>query len=282
MGLTTIFLKDSSQCKLKDINIGTILESGATVVCKQKILNTDPLYLYKNRIYISGDHRIIENQIILTARESTLSIETSCSPEYLYCITTNTGFINIRGDTFADYSENRNIYLNKTTNDLILNFWNLKKPDATKFSKGLVFLEHGFSSETIFGLQDGTKKCIENIVIGDVLEDNNKVIGFIELDPYYFLFYEFCGVIISSNMKVYDDIYWKNIECVTHAKMTPKPLKVFNIMTVKSLIKCKNNFFLDYHHVNNNEIRSEINKLNNLAFTLSNDNKAIQIKFDRI
>ena len=83
-------------------------------------------------------------------------------------------------------------------------------------------------------------------------------------------------------MKVYDDIYWKNIECVTHAKMTPKPLKVFNIMTVKSLIKCKNNFFLDYHHVNNNEIRSEINKLNNLAFTLSNDNKAIQIKFDRI
>ena len=269
MGLTSIFLKDSTQCQLKDLQVGAILECGARVVCKQQIQNVESLYLYNNRIYILGGHRVIENNTIIAIKDSPLSIKTSCKPNHVYCLTTDTGFIDIRGDTFADYSENRNIYLNKTINDLILNFWNFKKPDSTIFSKGVDFLEHGFSHDTMFQLQDGTKKCIENIAMGDLLENNNIVIGLVELDPYYFLFYEFCGVVVSSNMKVYDDIHWKNIECVSHAEITKKPFKAFHLITADSMMKCKNNFFLDYRQIKSPEINQEVNKLNDIAFSLS-------------
>ena len=273
MGLTPMFLKDSSQCVIKDLQIGMVLEDGSRIVCKQQIQNTEQLYLYNNRVYVSGQHKVLENNVITLIKNSNLAISTSCCPPFVYCITTDTGIINIRGDVFIDYSESRNVFINKTVNDLILNFWNSGKENSLEFSKGVIFLENGFAHDTKFVLANNVTKNIEDIIVGDILENNNLVLGKIELDPYYFLFFEFCGVIVSSNTKVYDDIYWKNVECIEHAEPIKKPQKAFNLITEKGIMKSKNNYFIDYFQLKNSNLNNEVSKLLDIGFTTSYKNK---------
>ena len=275
MGITSVFLHDSSQCKMRDLKIGMTLEDGSRIICIQKFKNTEHLYLYNNKIYVSGKSKVIENGDGVFVKNSLLSIKTSCIPPVAYCITTSTGTINIRGNVFIDYNESKNIFINKTINSLVLNVWNNKKDVDVEVSKGVVFLENGFDGNTKLNLQSGTTKPIKDLIIGDILENNNTIIGKVELDPYYFLFYEFCGVIVSSNTKVYDNIYWKNIECVSYAEATKTPNSVFNLITEKGIIKCKNNYFLDYSEKKHYGIVDEVNKLLDIGFATSRTSKSI-------
>ena len=275
MGLTSVFLYDSSQCKMKDLKIGMILEDGSRIICMQKFKNIENLYLYNNKIYVSGDSKAVENGVTIFVKNSILSIETECKPPFGYYLTTSTGVINIRGNVFVDYNESRNIFINKTINSVVLNFWNNKKEESVEFAKGVAFLDNGFAGNTKLNMQDGTIKRIEDVLIGDVLENNNAVIGKAALDTYYFLFYEFCGIIVSSNTKVYDNIYWKNIECVSHAEPVDRPEKAFNLITEQSIIKCKNNYFLDYTEKKDYVMCDEINKLLDIGFTTSSKNNRI-------
>lgn len=275
MGLVSVFLFDSSQCKMKDLKIGMILEDGSRIICVQKFKNIENLYLYNNKIYVSGDSKAVENGVSIFVKNSMLSTETGCKPPIGYCVTTSTGIINIRGNVFIDYNESNNIFINKTINSVVLNFWNHQKEESVEFAKGVIFLENGFDGNTKLNMQTGAGKSIKNVLIGDVLENNNIVVGKIELDPHYFLFYEFCGVIVSSNTKVFDDIYWKNIECVSHAEPVKKPEKAFNLITEKSIIKCKNNYFLDYTEKKDYSMGDEINKLLDIGFTTSSKNNRI-------
>ena len=268
MGLTSVFLYDSSQCKMQDLKIGMILEDGSRIISVQKFKNIRPLYLYNNKIYVSGNCKAIENDVSVLVKNSMLSSETSCQPPFGYCVTTSTGVINIRGNVFIDYNESKNVFINKTINSIVLNFWNNKK-DATKFSKGVLYLENGFAGNTKLHMQDGSVKVIKDLIIGDVLENDNAIIGKIELDPYNFLFFEFCGVVISSNTKVFDNLFWKNIECVAHTEGVQKPEKMYNLVTEKSIIKCKNNYFLDYTEKKDYVMGNDINKLLDIGYTTS-------------
>ena len=191
MGLTAVFLYDSSQCKMRDLKIGMVLEDRSRIICIQKFSNTENLYLYNNKIYVSGGSKVIENGVSVFVKNSFLSIATSCNPPVGYCVTTSTGTINIRGNVFVDFNESNNIFINKTINSIVLNFWNTKKEASVEFSKGVAFLENGFAGNTKFNLQNGSTKIIKDLMIGDILENNNTINGKVELDPYYFIFYEF-------------------------------------------------------------------------------------------
>jgi len=275
LGLTSIFLKNSSQIHINNLKIGMVLEDDSKIICLQKMINYHPLYLYKNRVYLSGESKVIENGHSIYIKDSTLSVETSCKPEFIYGISTSSSIISIRGLTFIDYSQSRNVFINKTINSLILSLWNNGKEESDNFSKGVVFLEHGFGGNTKFKMADGTFKKIHNLEIGDILENKNPIIGKIELDPNMFLFYDFCGVVATSNTKVYDDIVWKNIEYAQYTEPIVKPIKAFNIITKKGLIKCKNNYFLDYAEVKNDMIAGEIEKLLDLGFHFNKDNDLV-------
>lgn len=268
MGLTSVFLYDSSQCQIKNLKIGMILEDGSRIISLQKRRTTEPLYLYSNKIYTSGNNKVLENNVSVFVKNSTVSIETTCAPPYVYGISTTTSIINIRGTIFVDNNESRNIFINKTINSIVLNFWNTKK-DSVEFSKGSTYLETGFAGNTKLKLQSGLQKEIKDLRIGEVLSNNNIILGKTELNPKYFLFYEFCGVIVSSNTKVYDDIYWKNIECVEHSEPTQNPSSAFNLITSAGIIKCKNNYFLDYSERTDANTNNEINKLLEIGFTTS-------------
>ena len=264
MGLTTIFLENSQQIQLKNIKIGMILEDGSVVVCVQKFSNSFPLYLYNSKIYVSGDHKVLENKKLILVSESLLSIKTTCCPPYVYSITTDTSHISIGGTIFIDFSQSKNVLINKTINSLILNHWN---NGINGYAEETNYLEQGFDGDTKIKLNNGNTRLMKDIIIGDFLENNNIVIGKVYLNPKFFKFYEFGGVNVSSNTKVYDISYWKNIECVEHAEeLETKPKCVVNVATTSGMLIIKNSYFLDYLESRNNKVNIEITKLGDIGY----------------
>jgi len=236
---------------MKNIKVGTILENGSTIISKQKFIyspnnNSNPLYVYRNNILVTGEHKVYENNKWLYVKESKYSKLSQSTPIYIYCVTTSNSIIEIYGNTFKDYSESHNKFLNLTVNSLILKFLNGSTIDSSKYAYDSNYLEHGFGEDTLIHTLDGLKK-IKNIVIGDILNNYDKVLGIIKLDSSKFSFYNINNIIVSSNTKIYEDAIWKNIEKSHSCIRVPFYYKCYNLVTESGYIYTQyKQIFLDY------------------------------------
>lgn len=223
---TPINMNDGTQKLIKDIVVGDLLKYGISVIAKQEFNNYNiPLYNY-NGIYVSGNHIVFDNGKWKKIKDC-CSIDNSKSIERVFCLSTDKCIISINDIFFRDYSESNNIYVNARINRLILNLLNNGK--HLDYSYPVKYLDQGFDEDTKVFMEDGVK-MIKDIQIGDILKDGNEVVGKVELDPRFFLFYLFNDIIVSSNMKVYDKNIWKNVE-QCYCKLVDKPKKVFNLIT---------------------------------------------------
>ena len=116
------------------------------------------------------------------------------------------------GTIFKDYSESQNKQINYTINSLILLHLNNYKFNPDIYSYDSKYLEHGFCSETMIEMDNGSIKKIKDIILGDKIKDNNEVLGIVEINPKFLEFYQDNNVILSSNMKILENSIWKNVE----------------------------------------------------------------------
>ena len=222
------------------INVGDVLSDGSTVIAKQVFYKEEPLYkcISENLtypIYVTGDHKVKYGNKYIDVKESSLFILSEKKSSVLYCISTDTGIINIEGILFKDYSESKNKYLNYTANSLILSKLN-NDVNVAEYAAQVNELEHGFCGDTLIETANGLKSMKE-VRIGDKLEDDNYVIGTVELHPEHFQFYEYNTIKVSSNMKVKEDGVWKNVEkCDSAIVSNEKPAKCLNIITSTGII----------------------------------------------
>jgi hypothetical protein len=118
---TIVKTKDGKYCKMKDLELGTILKDGTEVISVMKISNLDkdkkhiqPLYKLKNGengedIYVSGTHLIYDPtlEIFIPVSKSKLSIITDKYVDSFSCLITSTNIIPIGGHVFHDWEDNQ-------------------------------------------------------------------------------------------------------------------------------------------------------------------------------
>jgi hypothetical protein len=118
---TKIKLKNGNIIKMKDTNLGDILEDGSKVIAVMKIENNPQEKLYKfektgvnnETIYVTGTHLIYENGKFICVKEHPRAIiETEKKLEWFSCLITNTHKIKIGKELFWDW-EDYIIKLNK-------------------------------------------------------------------------------------------------------------------------------------------------------------------------
>lgn len=152
--------------QIKNLNIGDELDDDNYVESIMILKPTKPLYLYSG-IFVTGEHYVYENNDFKMVKHCEKSILTDIKVDVYYCIQTTHKYININKTKFADWDD-----LNeKDKNKLKLRYklfddYHLNK----KFNSGI-------SSDTILTLNDGTKKTLKKLKIGDVLKDGNIVLG---------------------------------------------------------------------------------------------------------
>ena len=169
---------------IKDTQPGQLINQNKQeqVIAVIKALNKDKLFEFDN-VKLTKDHYINLNKngtnIKVTASE--IGIETNYIPEYVVCLITNTGFISFKNNNnnkFYDYFDGIN---NKSLCwNILRTYYNTGKltndPPAIYSSNSKIpLLTQNSLVETMNGV-----KYIKDIKMGEVLSNDNIVIGVIE------------------------------------------------------------------------------------------------------
>ena len=261
---------DLSKVYISQVIVGDVLSDGSKVIATHVFKKSEPLYecLSENLeypIYVTGEHKVKSGNKYIEVKNSNLFRRINRQSDYLYCISTNTGLINIDGILFKDYSESKNSYLNYTVNSVILAKLN-NDARSVKYAAAVNELEHGFCGSTLIDTNSGLRS-IKDVEIGDILANNNEVIGKVELLPSHFKFFNFNTLKVTSNMKVYEEGVWKNVEKASDSSyIISTPERCFNLVTSNGKIPVfYNSTFLDYCEVNDDFTNERIDEILEIA-----------------
>lgn len=164
----TILETKKGEKKMHNIKIGDILKDGSIItgIFKMKY-NKDTIYKIGN-IIVTEEHPILYKNKWFRVDEHPESEKIiNYNEKYLYCINTTSKKIAIDNYIFQDWDE-------LDENDIE------ELKDLTNINNILdinLKLEHGFHKNTKIKLIDNTIKNIEDIKPGDILFNNNKVLG---------------------------------------------------------------------------------------------------------
>ena len=217
-----IKIKDMKFKKYKNNNIYGM------VICQ----SYDDIYNY-NGVYLTGSHYVYHKNKYRRVHDLGIKKNNNNNNgkgNIVYCPITDNQQIKINNDLFLDYFEiNTNYYLHR----LLMNL-NGKK---TKFYNISRFM--GLNSDTNIKMNNYYKK-ISDIQIGDILYDNNKVIGIVKVLSKNTNIYKFKDTIISGRQLIFINNKWINIESVVSNNE-----KIDNEITLYSLITKNNTFYTE-------------------------------------
>ena len=144
-----------------------------------------------NGILVTEKHPILLNNKWIYVCDHPHSKKTDINEEYVYCLTTKEKIFQIKKEIFLDWDEFDENVEKKT---------DIKKNDVDYFTS---YLEEN----TLIRLNNNSLKKIKDIDIGDILYNNNKVVGKINLGNKQLYKYKI------NNLKIYGSrnlIYYNN------------------------------------------------------------------------
>ena len=164
----TILKTIKGEKKMSNIKIGDIFKDGSIITGKFKMkYNKDTIYKIGN-ILVTEEHPILyKNNWIRVDQHPDSEIVTNYKEKYIYCINTTDKKIKIDNYIFQDWDE-----LDKNDIEELKNIANINNIIDINLK-----LEHGFHKNTKIKLLDNTSKNIVDIKPGDILLNNNKVLG---------------------------------------------------------------------------------------------------------
>ena len=221
--------------KIKDIQPGTILKDGNTITATLK-LDAKQQNMYKlNGLIVSGSHLVVHNNKIIYIHEhpDSIKIESYDKP-YIYCVSTKF----------------KTICLNNT---ILLDWDDLTAREAKKIIKSNIpcyeNLYGGFPENTSVNLNNGKVTTIENVKVGDVLENNNIVYGIVSLPPSvpkkYFINEN--EIICGKHLYTIENNLAKSINEYKCLSYTCEKIPMYHLLTSKTEIRINNTTFCDFN-----------------------------------
>jgi len=188
---TKITMYDGSCKNISEIVVGEKI-AGNNLITSKIVVESYGSVMYKLfGVIVSDSHMVKYNDEWIRVDEHPYAnkIEGYGEP-YLYCINTENKVVQVNGVVFSDWDEiyddelekiknvklkNVLFEMNKTLNysmdDIIVNNLDIHR-----------YLDGGFEKDTKVVLKNGIVKNIKNILIGDVLENGERVYGYVEVD----------------------------------------------------------------------------------------------------
>jgi hypothetical protein len=172
---TEIIMEDGSLKKISEIKVGDILMENNEVTACIKV-ETKGSYVYNlDNIIVSNSHIMYYHSKWIHVSEHPNAIKyLSYKEPYLYCLNTTKKIIKINGRTFTDWDE---IYDNDINKIMRNKFYPISKVEEIHCK-----LDSGFSGQTLIKLKNGIYRQIKNIIVGDILENGEKVYGIVEIN----------------------------------------------------------------------------------------------------
>jgi hypothetical protein len=188
---TKIKMNDGTIKTIGELEVGDKLVNNILITSKIVVESKGSIMYNLNNVVVSNSHMVnYQNKWIrVEEHPNAIKIEDYNEP-YLFCINTENKIIEINNIVFTDWDEiydddldkiknvkiknvlyNFNRYINYNIDDLIVNNLDIHR-----------FLDGGFEKNTEIKLKNGVIKSIKHISIGDILENGERVYGYVEID----------------------------------------------------------------------------------------------------
>jgi hypothetical protein len=171
---TQIVMNDGSNKTIENIIVGDILLDN-NIVTGKMVLETEGSIMYNlDDIIVSNSHIVKYLNKWIPVSEHPNANRCEYNEPYLYCLNTSSKTININNHIFSDWDEisEQDIKDIQNNSGFIFN----QRNDIHKF------LDSGFVENTPIKLKNGNIKCISDICVGDILENNESVYGIVQID----------------------------------------------------------------------------------------------------
>ena len=186
---TEFTMNNGSKKTIYEIEVGEKLENNNMITAKIIVETFDSIMYNLNGIIVSNSHivKYDDKWIAVENHPFAKKLENYSEP-FLYCINTENKNIELNNTTFSDWDEICHEEIDKIKNvkirnvkykldDVFVEYENtIKNSDIHKY------LDGGFHPNTIIRLKNGLIKKIKNINIGDILENGERVYGYVEID----------------------------------------------------------------------------------------------------
>lgn len=247
---TEITLNDGTIKPISEIKVGDILMDNNEVTACIKVETNGSDIHDLDDIIVSDSHIVnYYGKWIPVSKHPDAIKYLSYTKPYLYCLNTTTKIIKINGNTFTDWDE---IY-DTDINEIMANpFVCINKIDEIH-SK----LDSGFNGLTQIKLKNGLYIPIKDIIVGDILENGEKVYGTVEINgkniPDQFEYNLGKDLVIegTSNLLICDNKV-KQYSTLLFDKNNKKKLninhdKLYHLLTDKETFYIGNVRFHDYN-----------------------------------
>jgi hypothetical protein len=188
---TQIKLNDGTIKSISELNIGDKIINNNLITAKIVVETKGSIMYQLNGIIVSDSHIVKYGNEWLRVDEhpNAIKLEDYNEP-YLYCLNTENKVIEINNIIFTDWDEIYDDELEKIKDVKIKNILcNLNRSinyDIDKINVNNLdihkYLNGGFDKNTEIKLKNGNIKPIKNISIGDILENGERVYGYVEIE----------------------------------------------------------------------------------------------------
>lgn len=235
---TLLTMKNMTLKTIEEVQVGDVLDGDNIITAKVKVCTEGSTMYTLNNVIVSNSHSVKygEKWICVEKHPDAIKIANDDYKEpYLYCLNTSSKMIVINNTCFSDWDT-----LFEHEIDFFKNLIERKYciPHFSTYDIHRHF-DGGFVGTTKIILHDGQVKPIQEIKVGDLLEQGEKVYGLVEVknDIVNNKKYFHLGKDDNFRLKLYAD----DADCSWY----PGPL--FHLLTDKGSFKVGERIFLDYN-----------------------------------
>jgi hypothetical protein len=188
---TKITMNDGTTKTISEIEVGEKTAGSGGLITAKVIVDSKESVMYNlHDIIVSDSHIVKYDNKWIRVDEHPCAIKLSdYSEPYLYCINTENKVIEIDRLVFTDWDEIYDDELNKIKNVKLKNvLFNMNKTLNYTMDDIIVnnsdihrYLDGGFDKNTEIKLKNGLIKTIKSVSIGDILENGERVYGYVEI-----------------------------------------------------------------------------------------------------
>jgi hypothetical protein len=261
--------------QIKDLKINSKIKNGI-VIATMIFKNNNPLYNVSNNKVSAYHYTYHNHKWDLVKNISEQLKENNNINNNIFCLINSTNRIitnnNLnKQNIFSDYLGCSNNFINNYIKKSILNFLNNKPYIKTNFinenlnniknSNNDYYYVHGFHPDEIIPLLNNKKKKIKHIQIGDILYDNQEVLGIIHMKNISQKLYNFNNIFVSGKQIIYYENKYTLIENIPNLNIIEYKKDIYNITTNNGFIHINNYKFVDYFESNDDELFNYIDKI---------------------
>ena len=188
---TKIRMNNGTSKTITELEVGEKLVNNNLITSKIVVESKGSIMYSLNGVIVSDSHMLKYQNKWMRVDEHPNAIKIDQYNEpYLYCINTENKIIEINNVVFSDWDEIYDDDLDKIKNVKIKNvIYHFNESINYSMDDVMVnnldihrYLDGGFEKNTEIKLKNGLVKSIKRISIGDILENGERVYGYVEID----------------------------------------------------------------------------------------------------